>query len=206
MIHRQGGVSIMSTPVAFQFRLLSLSGAAVALFLASAPQAAMASLKNATLQWNYYCYGGLYQAGNNFTANGQVGGNFDGYFNISADKNSVTFDYSTSSGGTWSSSQLSLAPTIYNGIAINLISAGTITKVKIDKATNMVGFNKSRISFTANQIQVDWQNLPFTPSTIVKLDVKATQGAQFHIGSIRPVYLPHAAPANAPRPAGSTPP
>jgi len=204
--NRQGGVPIMSIPGVLQFRFLSLPATAAALWLAGAPPAAMASLKNATLEWNYYCYGGLYEAGNQFVANGQVGGQFLSYFTITADKNSVTFNYSPSSGGTWASSELSLAPTIYNGIAINLLSAGAITKVKIDKATNMAGFDKTRISFTANQIQVDWQNLTFTPTTIVKLDVKATKGAQFHTGSMRPIVAHYAAPAKPPRPPGSNPP
>ena len=80
-------------------------------------------------------------------------------------------------GGTWSKSRLSLPPTIHNGVAINLTSAGAITSVKVDPATNMVGFKKNHVSFTANQIQVDWQKLAFDSNTVIKLDVKFANAA-----------------------------
>jgi hypothetical protein len=35
----------------------------------------------------------------------------------------------------------------------------------------MEGFGARRISFTGNQIQVDWELLFYTPNTIVKLDI-----------------------------------
>jgi hypothetical protein len=82
-------------------------------------------------------------------------GTFDSYFNILGKPRSITFDYSPSSGGTWSASGLSLPPTIYNGIAIDMVSGPPFTSVTVDPATNMVGFDASHISFTANQIQVD---------------------------------------------------
>ena len=68
-------------------------------------------------------------------------------------------------------SGLSLAPTIHNGVAIGMVSGPAFTSVTIDPVTNMSGFDASRFSFTANQIQVDWAGLPFNTSTIVKLDV-----------------------------------
>jgi len=67
---------------------------------------------------------------------------------------------------------LSLAPTIYNGTAVRMVSGPTITNVTIDGATNMVGFNSSRLSFTGNEIQVDWADLSFDEDTIVKLNVE----------------------------------
>jgi hypothetical protein len=150
------------------------------------------SWKGAKLEWQYYAFGDPYN-GNGSPGECKVQGSattcgtFTGYFNIVTDKKSITFDYSPSgAGSTWSKSALSLPPTIHNGVAINLTSSGTITSVKIDPATNMVGFKKNRVSFTANQIQVDWQKLAFDSSTVVKLDVKfenATAGAP----AIRPV-------------------
>ncbi|HUJ49637.1 MAG TPA: hypothetical protein VLW25_05545 [Bryobacteraceae bacterium] len=129
---------------------------------------ARADLTGDQLHWDYYAYGGLYQAGNTWTDPGS-GGNFLDYFTVSSDATSITFDYLSSS--TWSSSGLSLSPTIANGIAIDLVSGGPFTSVTIDSATNMVGFDSSRVSFTADQIQVDWANLSFDSSTVVKLDV-----------------------------------
>jgi Peptidase_C39 like family len=139
-----------------------------------------------TMSWQYYAFGGPFtfgggQTSGTFVANGGVGGTFVGgsfqlYFNIIADSTSITFDYSTYNGiggsaPSWSASDVSLPPTIHNGLAINALSGLTIHSVKIDPATNMVGFDPSRISFTSSQIQVDWQNLPFNTGTIVKLDI-----------------------------------
>ena len=146
---------------------------------------AHADLLGSTLSWQYYAYGGAYsysggQTSGTFVDNGGVGGEFIGgagphYFNIIADGSSITFDYSVDSVGasTWSPSSLSLGPTIYNGIAIDMVSGPAFSSVTIDAATNMAGFDSSRISFTGNEIQVDWQNLNFDSSTIVKLDVNS---------------------------------
>lgn len=45
------------------------------------------------------------------------------------------------------------------------------TSVTINAATNMVGFDASRISVTPDSISVNWQGLEFTTGTIVSLDV-----------------------------------
>ncbi len=129
------------------------------------------SLTGDSLEWDYYAYGSLYQTGNTWTDPGS-GGTFLGDFSISSTANTITFDYLTS--GTWSPSVLSLAPTIYNGIAINLVSGSPFTSVSIDAATTMAGFNSSDISFTGSQIQVNWQNLSYVPGTIVELDVNGS--------------------------------
>jgi len=140
---------------------------------------ARADITGDQLQWNYYAYGGLYEAGTTWTVPGS-GGDFciscgQTLFSIDTDDTSITFNYSVdNTPGPWSPSVLSLSPTIYNGIAIDLLSGGPFTSVKIDPATNMVGFNGSDLSFTANQIQVNWANLAFSTSTIVKLDVNST--------------------------------
>ena len=146
------------------------------LLICSAP--ASAGMIGQTLSWQYYAYGSPYDV-NLFTADGLPDGNFYPYFNVSAGDDWVTFDYSVATyPGSWSLSSLSLAPTIYNGIAIRLVSGSIpdIISVAIDPATNMLGFDLSRISFTAREIQVDWMSLPFDTSTIVKLDVNTGAG------------------------------
>jgi PEP-CTERM motif len=147
---------------------------------------AMASdFTGSTVNWQYYAYGGPYNSGTSsgsFTDNGTVGGTFnDGtqtYFNIIAGSNYITFDYSVDTLPCcfpWADSVLSKAPNLYNGIDIVFSGAPTITSVGIDAATNMVGFNSSYLAvLNGNEIEVDWHNLPFNTSTIVKLDLNAT--------------------------------
>jgi hypothetical protein len=68
-------------------------------------------------------------------------------FSIIADETSITFDYRSDAGGAgWAASDLSLAPSIHNGIAINFVSGGHFSGVSINPLTNMVGFDLSRIS------------------------------------------------------------
>lgn len=144
--------------------------------------ATAAGWQTAKLEWQYYAYGGPIDGGGSPDQCKVRRGRchkFYRYFRIMTDPTSITFDYATSgNGSTWSSSPLSLPPTIYNGIALNLLSPGTIKSVTIDPATSMVGFDTSRLSFTAKQIQVDWQNLAFDASTIVKLDVTVAKTPQ----------------------------
>jgi hypothetical protein len=138
---------------------------------------ARADYLGSTMDWQYFALGGPYTGPNIFVDCGGVAGVFADkagvpYFKIIADDNSVTFDYSSvTRGGTWAGSSCSLSPTIHNGIAIDLISGPDFGSVTIDPATNMIGFDRGHISFTANQIQVDWQELPFEPDTIVKVDI-----------------------------------
>jgi hypothetical protein len=176
------------------FALAALGGAATL-------SAANGGLLGATISWQYYFDGGAWQSPGRFEVNGGAGGKFEktgtSYFVILADNNSITFNYSIEQGdGPWSSSALSLAPTIHNGIAINMVSGPAFSTVTIDPATNMAGFDASRISFTDDQIQVDWQNLAFNPHTIVKLDVnKASAGAEWI--SLAPTGTPPAPRAGA---------
>ena len=144
------------------------------------PVPAKGDLIGSTVDWQGYFNGGPTGAGTfgTFVANGSIGGDYkingsNGQiiYGIAVAGSSITFDYSVDVFGStsWNPSVLSLAPTIHNGIALNFTGAD-ILSLSIDPATNMTGFDASRISFTSNQIQVDWQNLSFTPSTIVKLD------------------------------------
>ena len=62
----------------------------------------------------------------------------------------------------------------FNGFRITDIN-GTIpgfTGVTINAATNLVGFDASRISFDADHIWVNWQGLAFNANTVVSLDLQ----------------------------------
>ncbi len=146
---------------------------ALSLLTFGATTSAKAQFLGSTLSWQYYFGGSAFTGATTFTDNGGSGGNFSGYFDIIADDTSVTFDYSKFTGGStsWSASGLSLSPTIFNGIAVNVVSGPAITSLTINPSTNLVGFDNSRISFTANQIQVDWQTLAFSNATLVKLNL-----------------------------------
>ena len=146
---------------------------ALSLLTFGATTGAKAQFLGSTLSWQYYFNGGPLGGTTTFTDNGGSGGNFSGLFDIIADNTSVTFNYSgyTGGAGNYGGSVLSLFPTIFNGIAVNVVSGPTITSLSIDPSTNMVGFNSGNISFTGNQIQVDWQTLAFDSSTIVKLNL-----------------------------------
>lgn len=143
-----------------------------------------AGLVGSDVSWQYYAFGGAYagvETSGSFVANGTVQGQFiDPYntpfFNIIVADSTVTFDYSPlypPFQPPWDPSVVSLAPTIWNGIALNFTGA-TITGLSIDPLTNMSGFVPGDISFTAGQIQVNWANLSFDNSTKVVLDVTST--------------------------------
>ncbi|HEY3826231.1 MAG TPA: hypothetical protein VGL82_16810 [Bryobacteraceae bacterium] len=148
---------------------------------------ARADMIGTSLSWQYYGGGGPWDPGTpgtetsgTFVDDGGVEGTFIEpteagplpVFNIDADDTTITFDYSVDEAtGPWSASPLSLSPTIFNGVAINLESPGSFGTVSIDPVTNIAGFGASNFSFTGNQIEVDWENLEFSPSTIVRLDV-----------------------------------
>ncbi len=150
---------------------------ALSLLTFGATTGAKAQFLGSTLSWQYYFGGGPSGGTTTFVDNGGSGGNFSGYFDIIANNTSVIFDYSGFTGGSssWSPSALSLSPTIFNGIAVNVVSGPAITSLTIDPSTNLVGFNNSKISFTANQIQVDWQGLAFSNATLVKLNLTGSR-------------------------------
>jgi hypothetical protein len=162
----------------------------IALGAAFASAPASAGLIGPTLGWQIYGGGGAYNpggtgvqtngsfslngdgVGGTFIDQGQMGGEPVTVFNIDVTDTTITFDYLlTEATSPWSGSPLSLSPTIYTGIAINLLSAGTFLAVSIDPATNMAGFGTSDLSFTGSQIQVNFADLPFSTATVVTLDV-----------------------------------
>jgi hypothetical protein len=77
-------------------------------------------------------------------------------------------DYSAEPFGT-----VQWYPISFNGFHIDDVN-NTIpdfTSVTINSQTNMVGFDASRISFDANNIWVNWENLFFDATTLVVLDI-----------------------------------
>lgn len=171
-------------------------GVFLLLGLANFSKPASAGLTGATIAWQYYYNGGadnVTGASGSFVVNGNVGGMYapsnegsKAVFSIAAADSSVTFNYAPDQFGSvsWMGSPLSLSPTIHNGIALNFTGA-TIASVKIDPVTNMAGFNLGRVSFTGNQIQVDWQGLAFNTNTVVKLDINqlSVSGGTGHVAS-----------------------
>jgi hypothetical protein len=155
----------------------------LALSTALIPGASASGLLDSSLSWQYYAGGTAYNPGTEGSVTSGtfvdgVGGTFTEpgpleFFTVSDTDTTITFDYSPyyATDGSWSSSPLSLAPTIYNGVAIDLSSGESFANVVIDPATNMTGFSASNLSFTGNEIQLDWSDLPFSTSTIVTLDV-----------------------------------
>lgn len=137
---------------------------------------ANASLLGDTLSWQSYFGGGEFHddsTSGSFVVDGGIGGTMivDGVsiYNLIALDDRIGFDYL--SAGTWGASPLSLAPTIFNGVAINKLSGFGFASVGIHFATNLAGFDASRISFTPYQIQIDWQGLSFDANTLVKLNI-----------------------------------
>jgi len=156
------------------------------------PMRAHADLIGSTLGWQYYGGGGPYNPGTPGTETngsfrddgGGIGGTFikptdDGplpVFNVEADDTTITFDYLVDEvSGPWSSTPLSLTPTLFNGIAIDLLSADSFSSVSIDPA-NRADLRASNLSFTANQIQTDRESLAFMTSTDVVLNVDHRRG------------------------------
>lgn len=70
-------------------------------------------------------------------------------------------------------------PADFNGFEVfdDTNTAGAITSVTINGATNMVGFDSSRISFDADHIFINWQGLSFDNSTVVSLDLNGSSAA-----------------------------
>jgi hypothetical protein len=150
-------------------------------------QSVRAGISGADLSWQFYAAGSPYNPGGlgsetsgTFIANGSVGGtfiapangSFDPVFTMSADNTGITFDFSVNTAtGPFSSPPISGPTNISNGVVIDILSGGSFDNVTIDGATNMAGFSVSAFSFNTGQLDVDFAGLPFSRSTIVKLDV-----------------------------------
>lgn len=61
----------------------------------------------------------------------------------------------------------------FNGFRVSDVfgQIASFTSVTIGTATNMVGFDASRISFDHDNIWINWQGLAFNPNTVVAIEV-----------------------------------
>lgn len=159
-------------------RLLTYIGVFTAMLVGI--RTANAGLSGSTLAFQYYAYGESYRDLQTFLVDGSIERTFRGegrsptLFNIVIDDTSISFDYSSYNGGgtsVWGESELSLPPTVYNGVAIDLVDGARFDLISINPETNMAGFDPSRFSFTKRQLQLDWMHLEFSNTTFVKFDV-----------------------------------
>jgi len=104
----------------------------------------------------------VYQNLGNVVAPGAISG-AAGIYSLQINDTTITasnFAYAS----TWT-------PTSFNGFVLTDESNSPFTGVTVDPATNMAGFSASNVTFTPNQILVNWQGLSFNTSTIVTLDL-----------------------------------
>jgi hypothetical protein len=58
----------------------------------------------------------------------------------------------------------------FNGLIFQSPNSLGIAGVTVDPSTNMAGFDASRVSFTGNEIRVNWQGLGYVDGTVVRLN------------------------------------
>ena len=58
----------------------------------------------------------------------------------------------------------------FNGIIFTSPGSLGLTGASVDPATTMAGFDDSRVSFTSDQILVNWNGLSYDDGTVVKID------------------------------------
>ena len=80
---------------------------------------------------------------------------------VSANNIQMTFTSSSS----WTNAE-------QNGPVFNVLSVGEdISGVSINPATDLVGFDMSRVSWTPTSITINWQSLAFNTDEVISLDV-----------------------------------
>lgn len=134
---------------------------------------AHAGLLGSTVTTQYYAYGGTYDGSGSpatFVADGTAQNQFLNYYTLSVTDTQVI--YSFLSEVTWSPSSTSLNENglfITNGNLLTFAGAPTITGVSFDA----LSFNDAGIglTFTGNQIAIDWQNVSFASGSQVILNV-----------------------------------
>lgn len=145
-----------------------LAAATLALGLSGISQAAL--LDGQTVNYQYYYPGLGNPYGNSSNGDYVVGAGVevaniaDGMGTLDLSDSNIYVDYTNSSG--WN-------PAAFNGFIITDIfnSIADFTGVTINAATNLVGFDLSRITFDGNHIWVNWQGLSFDANTVVSLDI-----------------------------------
>ncbi len=72
----------------------------------------------------------------------------------------------------------------FNGFRITdiLSTIPDFTDVTINPATNLVGFDASRITFDSDHIWVNWESLAFDESTVVSLDITVPEPSTLALG------------------------
>lgn len=134
---------------------------------------AHAGLLGSTVTSQYYAYGGTYNSGGSpavFIANGTAQTSFFTYFSLTVTDNQVVYDFL--SDVTWSSSGTSLNSNglfITNGNLLSFMGASPIANVTMDPASR----GGSGVTFNANNIAIDWQNISFRQGDQVILNVSA---------------------------------
>lgn len=58
----------------------------------------------------------------------------------------------------------------FNGPVFTATTPLSISSATVDPATTMVGFDNGRVSFTSNEIEINWEGLSYVNGTIVKID------------------------------------
>jgi hypothetical protein len=89
----------------------------------------------------------------------------DGAFDLVVNDSSLvvpSFYFNGCAGCMWSAAD-------FNGFVFTDYTNSPITSVTIDPSTTMPGFTLDNVSWTSNQIWVNWQGLP--PTGGVKLDI-----------------------------------
>ena len=165
-------------------RVIFKSAAAVAMSLFVAVSANAALLDGKTIGYEYLFptvndsnpwYGaGTYVVGAGLEAN-------DGSIATDFSDTNVTIDYNFTA--MWCGCGQS-----FNGVHY-FDALGTIadfTSVTLNGLTNLVGLSQANISFDANNIWIDWQNLSFDTNTLVSIDIA---GGSSNVPEPMPVVL-----------------
>ena len=139
---------------------------------------AQAGLTGDTISWQYYAYGGPYLGAGSpgFFTPGVSSDAFEDasahYFTIRGNDTQIILD---EFGGVspWSPSEVSLDEAglfVRNGFVLGSFDA-PIANVWVDPTSSMVGFDSSRVTFTAAAIAVDWAEVGFAPQSQLVLNV-----------------------------------
>jgi len=157
--------------------LLALGGLAIALGISGAVDASATTLLGNTVEVSYR-FPDINTVFNGNTVDVVVGpgqeiSNFpvgDPRTNIDLSDTNIYVTYNSAS--TWTN-------TSFNGLQFFDVfgTIPNITQVSINGATNLGGFDASRITFDADHIWVNWAGLTFDQSTIVSLDVNGSAAA-----------------------------
>ena len=149
---------------------------AAAVLAGSAVSGAVAApLMGSALNYSYFypvlgtSYGGTPDANGNFTVGPgkEIHTLTDSIGSLDVTADQIIVEFSGSSA---------LGPAVFNGWVLTDI-AGSIDRfasVTLDAATNMIGLDASRLSFTDDTITLNWQGLSFDAATQVVLNVSTS--------------------------------